>query len=110
MRKRVRALRAVTPVVANGQRRAERIWVKDLARHLNCQVSELKRLAKATNALHSCWAPQVGRNYFVYPEAAMRLIAGVRARQGEQMSRGLDPIKASLATLDYMRRKKAGNV
>lgn len=92
VRKRLRTIRSVTPEVPNGQRKAERIWITELARHLHCQSGELKRLARATNALHSCHTIRTGRVYFVYPETAMRLIASVRARQGEALSQGKDPV------------------
>lgn len=107
VRKRLRTLRAVTPGVPNGERRAERVWLKDLARHLHCRTSELKRLAAATNALHSLCTHQTKRIYFVYPEVAMRLIAAIRARQGEELGKGNDVVKNALEGRERYRRIRA---
>lgn len=70
-----------------GDRTTERVFLTELARYLHHRSSYLKAFAKQHGFLRSS-PTQCGRAYWVRPYGAMRIIAYIRALQGDAYLQG----------------------
>lgn len=68
----------------------ERIWVTELAQYLGASSAIVKRFAKKRGLLHRGSAHSAGKLYYVSVYGAQRVIAYVRALQGDEYLNGRD--------------------
>lgn len=110
VRKQIRTRAAELQLLGPGSkaRKEERIYIKDLAKHLMCQSGRLKRKASGWGLLFRGRVGTMEYADWVTPRTAMRLIAVVRAEQAEKMLKGRDPIALALAERARKLRRATG--
>lgn len=71
----------------------ERVWLAELGRYLGCDRAALRRFAKRQGLLKRASGHAVTRVYYVTPYGAQRLIAYIRAIQGDAYLHGKQPLE-----------------
>lgn len=87
----------------------ERIWTTELAKYLHCDPVTLKRFARQHGLLRSA-RTNAARHEWVTPYAAQRIIAYIRAMQGDAYMQGRQfherRERATAKELERRRRKR----
>jgi hypothetical protein len=80
----------------------ERIWLAELGAYLGYSRPALKKFAKRQGLLRKASGHAVTRVWYVSPYGAQRIIAYIRAIQGDAYLHGKQP-------LEHLERRREGN-
>jgi hypothetical protein len=71
----------------------ERVWLSELARYLRQRTQVLRRFAKRQGLLKKAHGHTISDLYYVSPYGAQRIIAYIRAIQGDAYLHGKQPLE-----------------